>query len=222
MSNVLAGALEKRFQMVRLVIGKPCTMQGPNSEVLLHVPVVVYGAILANIHTDHAKFLDHIAPDDCVVSPICEYHLQPLIYQNLPVRVTYTLQIPHIIRDVRKVRNKIRIRHINEERATVVTAGDLERYEIDDKYVTIYTTHLCNYIVTAEDINCCNSHANVLLFGALNQAVETKKSRATFKVFFSSNHTGIADYESVSYPLSPYVHIYQIKVSDNLNITLWN
>ena len=100
-------------------------------------------------------------------------------------------------------RNKIKVKHINMERATAVDGGDLskkpERCEIDEKYVTIFTTHFCAYIITAEDVNHCSGYAKVLLFGALKQNPETEMPRATVKVYFSSIHTGIVDYESVSF-----------------------
>ena len=221
MFTVFTAALEKRFQIVRIVRGEPCTIQIPNSEVLLHVPPGVHGAVLANIHTNHAKFLDHIPKNDCVVSPICEYHLQPSIDSRLPADVTYKLQVPHIIRAIPQVKDKITIKHINIERATSDNGGDLskkpERYEIDEKHVTIYTTHFCAYIVTAEDVDCCSGHANVLLFGTLSQDFEKKTSRATVKVFFSSDHIGIADYEKVSHLLSPcYLSNLHIHISNFL------
>ena len=191
---------------MRLVRGVPCTIQGPNSEVLLHVPEGVHGAVLANIHTNHAKFLDHIPPNDCVVSPICEYHLEPAIESKLATDVTYILQVPHIIWDIQEVQNKIKIQHINIERATTVNGGNLckkpERYEIDEKYVSIYTTHFCAYIVTAKDVDCCSGNANVLLFGDLSQDPEKEGSEATVKVYFSSIHFEIRDYESVSHILN--------------------
>ena len=202
MSNVLAGWLEKRFQIVRLVRGVPCTIQGPNSEVLLHVPKGVYGVVLANIHTNHAKFLDYIPPKDCVVSPICEYHVQPFIGMKLPADITYMLQVPHIIWDIQEVRNKIKIQHVNKKSATSVSGSNLckkpEQCEIDEKYVTIYTSHFCAYIVTVEGFKHCSGNANVLLFGDLSQDPETEGSEATVKVYFSSIHFEIRDYEEVS------------------------
>ena len=119
-----------------------------------------------------------------------------------PTDAIYTLQVPHIISDVPKVRNSLNIQHINSERATVINKGDLckkpERYEIDEKYVKIYTTHFCAYIVTAEIVDHCSGGANVLLFGDLSQNPETKGSKATVKVYFSSRHSEISDYMSVS------------------------
>ena len=202
MSNVLTGKLEKRFQIVRFVRGVPCTIQGPDSEVLLHVPEGINAAVLANIHTNHAKFLDHIPENDCVVSPICEYHLQPFIGSKLPTDIIYTLQVPHVVSDVPEARKSLKIQHISTERAALINKGDLrkkpERYEIDEKYVTIYTSHFCAYIVTAKIVDHCSGNANILLFGDLSQDPETERSEATVKVYFSSIHSEISDYRSVS------------------------
>ena len=202
MSNLLKGELEKRFQIVRFVRGVPCTIQGRNSEVLLHVPEGVHAVVLANIHTNHAKFLDHIPPNDCVVSPICEYHLQPFIGSKLPIDIIYTLQVPHVVSDIPEARNSLKIQHIYIERATTVNGRDHNqdpvRYEIDEKYVTIYTTHFCAYIVTAEVVEHCSGNANILLFGDLSQDPEAEGSEATVKVYFSSILSEISDYQSVS------------------------
>ena len=215
---LLTGVLEKRFQIVRFVRGFPCTVQGENSDVLLHVPEGVHGAVLANIHTNHAKFLEHIPHNHCVVSPICEYHLQPNIESELPVDATFILQVPHIISDVPEVRNKLKIQHINIERGTSVDQGDFskkpERYEIDEEYVTIYTSHFCAHIVPAESIDCCSGNANILLFGDLNTDPETDGSEATVKVYFSSIHSEIRDYESVS-------RICTASLSIIISISLW-
>ena len=154
--------------MVKLITGRSCTIQGTNSEILLHIPDGIFAALLGNIHTDPGKFRHHIPPKDCLVAPICEYHLQPFIGRTLPLHTIYKLQVPHIVRDL-SVRKHVRVRHGDLHCNAVLPVYKLEKdkYEMDEKYVTIHTSHFSGYIVTTEGINCCSKSANVLLFGSL-------------------------------------------------------
>ena len=95
--------------MVKIVNGDPCSIRGPSSDVILHVPRGVYGAIVANVHTNNARFMHHIPQGDCLVSPVCEYHLQPSLYKSSPRLGKFKIQIPHIVKDLNKVRPHIRI-----------------------------------------------------------------------------------------------------------------
>ena len=101
---------------MKLVNGKDCVVQADNSQVKLKVPKGVNGAILSNIHSNHARFMHHIPENDCLLAPICEYHLQEpyrelilgkkikveILPQN-PEDIKYMIEIPHIVKDVDNV-----------------------------------------------------------------------------------------------------------------------
>ena len=53
------------------------------------------------------------------------------------------------------------------------------------------------YIVTTEGINCCSRSINVMLFGSLTNNPQRGPS-VTVKIYLSSIHSQIKDYESVS------------------------
>ena len=101
--------LGRWVQVVRIVNGQQCTIQALNSDVILHVPEGVHGAVLANIHTDPTRFIKNIPKDDCLVSPICEYHLEPSLGRKPSTGKNYKIQIPHIVADVDKVRDHLRV-----------------------------------------------------------------------------------------------------------------
>ena len=86
----LSGFLQTRLDIVRLIRGRSCTIQGTHSDTQLHIPEGVYAALLGNIHTNPSKFRHHIPPNDCLVAPICEYHLQPFIGEVLPKDAKYS------------------------------------------------------------------------------------------------------------------------------------
>ena len=184
---------------MRLIRGKACTIQGNNSDTLLHIPEDVYAALLANIHTDPTKFRHHIPGKDCLVAPICEYHLQPFIGRILPRSTKYKIQVPHIIRNIDTAQHHIRVRHGDLYGKAILPVYQLEKdkFEIDEKHVTIHVRHFSGYIVTAEGINCCSKNANVLLFGSLANNPEMGPS-VTVKIYLASIHSQIKDYEVVS------------------------
>ena len=205
------------MRIVRLVNGEACAVQAKNSQVKLHVPKGVYGAILANIHTNHARFIHHVPEDHCLVAPICEYHLQPP-YQELvlgkkikvnilkptPEDIKYQIEIPHVVRDVNNVRSQIRVRHGNlhsgvpalEKLSPKSRSGNIS-VDIGKEFVTINTNHFTGYIVSAKRINCCGQSAFAHVFGSLTNIPEAKPL-ATVKVYLSSVHGAIEDYQSVS------------------------
>ena len=194
----LADFLKARLDILRLIRGKPCTIQGTDSDTLLHIPAGVYTALLGNIHTDPSKFRHHIPPNDCLVAPICEYHLQPFIGRILPRNTSYKIQVPHIIRNTDEAQKHIYLRHgdLHGNAVLPVCKFEKDKFEIDEKYVTIHSRHFSGYIVTAEGINCCSKSANVLLFGSLTNNLEMGPL-VTVKIYLASIHSHIKDYEMV-------------------------
>ena len=193
-----SGYLQARLDIVKLIRGRSCTIQGTGSDTLLHIPQGVYAALLGNIHTHPTKFFCHIPGKDCLVAPICKYHLQPFIGRMLPPNAKYKIQVPHMVRHIGQSRKYIRVRCGDLHSNIVLSVYKLEnqKYEMDEKYVTIHTSHFSGYIVTAEGINCCSKSINVLLFGSLTNNPWTGPS-ATVKVYLSSIHSQIKYYESV-------------------------
>ena len=184
---------------MRLIRGRPCTIQGTDSDTLLHIPDGVYAALLGNIHTNPTTFRHHIPPNDCLVAPICEYHLQPFIGKTLPKDTKYKICVPHIVRNVQQISESIRVRHGNIHNHSILPVHEIQKnkLEIDQRFVTIHTSHFSGYIVTAEGINCCSKSANVLLFGSLVNNPEMGPS-VTVKICLSSIHSHIKDYTKVS------------------------
>ena len=196
--------LHRIVQYLELIYGEACTVQAPNSDVKLHVPKGVHGAILLKIHTNHAKFMNHVHRNDCLVGPICEYHLQPFLNKSERQAGKFKIQIPHILKDIKKVRHQIRVSHGNlhsdsplkvERKLMNYSRGGVY-YDIDKYYVTIYTSHFTGYIVTAEGIQCCAQSANTHFFGSIRKIPGTEPL-ARLKVYFSSIHTDITDYKEV-------------------------
>ena len=150
--------------------------------------------------------MHHVQKDDCMVSPVCEYHLQPSFFKSDPQVGKFKIQIPHIVKNLEKVKPHIKVRYGNLHCGSLVKVKDVDlhnhhtdeiQYDIEDKYMTISPSHFTGFIVTAEGINCCAQSASVMFFGSLRN-LPGKNPLATVKVCFSSMHSFIKDYESVS------------------------
>ena len=201
------GFLQKLVQIVRIVKGEPCVIQAKNSQVKLHVPKGVHGTVLGKIHTNHTKFL-HLIPDsECVVGPMCEYSIHPFINgSQIHSTEQFLLQIPHVIQNLTEVGYQLKVQCVNLNAGVtklVKTQFEMELesedscYYADDKYINILTRHFSTFLVTAENIKCCAGSANIVLYGSLKNFPDSKPT-TTVKVYFSSVHSNIKDYEDVS------------------------
>ena len=197
--------LHKIVQFVKYVNGEPCTVQAPNSEVVLHVPKGVYGVLLANIHTTYSNFLHLIPKSHCLISPICEYHFCPRWDKTPPSDSVHRIQVPHVLDSMKRVKGRIRVWHGNlhkNKKAMKDRAKKQERAQhyIDHQYVNILTNHFSGYIVTAECIKCCCTNAKVHLFGSLTN-IPKAKPLVTVKIYLTSIHSRVKDYQMVRHLL---------------------
>ena len=187
-----------------------------NSDVILYTPRGIKGVILANLHTNDGWFLKHISERECLVAPICEYFLQPELKDlknykensstTQPKDQQYLIRIPHVIKDIDKVKNHIHVKHGNihsgvppliVERKPNSKHPDRVSFTVDRKYVNIYTDHLSGFIVTVEDINFCSGSACALIFGSLMKQ-PGEDPLVSLKVYLSNELVAIEDYGSVS------------------------
>ena len=190
--------------------GEPCTIQGAKSDVILWVPKGVYGVVLSKIHTNHARFQKHLRNKECLISPVCEYLLYPYLKDDLVVRdqknidaePEFTLQIPHIVEDVDKVRQHIRVKHGNIHGFVPlhsVEAAELGRacFDINENYVNINTRHFSGFVVSADGINCCSRSMLALIFGSLKK-IPGEYLLTKLKIYLASKHYKGTDYIVVS------------------------
>ena len=72
---------------------------------------------------------------------------------------------------------------------------------VDRKVVTVHTKHFSGYLVTAEGVNCCGQSAHAHMFGSLRN-YQNANPLATVKIYLSSIHTNIEDYQIVRFFLN--------------------
>ena len=208
MISIVSGFLRTQAQIVRCVKGST-TIRAEGSEVTLTTPSAIHAFVLGNILTNHSRFQHIIPSNECIVGPACQYSIFPFINSpGIPQRERFTLKIPHIAKNVEKVKNYFRVRHgnihgpvPNLKLITPLNSSHHENetyFEVDDKYCTIITRDFCHFIPTIEEINCCSGSANVLLYGSLINE-PNQKPLASLKVYMASLHFQISDYQTVSY-----------------------
>ena len=173
---------EQKFTVLKIVNGEQCIVRGQNSEVLLNVPRGIHGVILANVHTNNARFTRHIPKNDCLVSPVCEYHLLAFLYKpNLKVG-RYQIDIPTIVKGNWALPAHITVRYGSLYGGQLIKAKalwedrfddqrDVVEYDIQEDHVIIHTSHLCGFVVTTESLNCCAKSANFHIFWITKQIV---------------------------------------------------
>ena len=188
--------VEATVEVLEIVDGSACTIEADNSHVKLHVPSGIEGAIVGQTHQITSEF-EHIIPkDECLVGPICQFTLQPKSGTEIPKGAKYKIQISHLIPHVNKVKDHIRIRHGDIHNDNLMKAADDISFDIDDKYITILTTHSSTYIVTVEGINCFSSRATVLLFGSLDNPPD-EEALVSLRIYMTKDTSDIKDYEKV-------------------------
>ena len=170
--NFSVAVIRRRCDVIQVIRGSPCMVQGPDMETLLHVPEGVYAALLGNIGISPYLVKHHIPGNDCLVTPICEYRLHPFLGKITPNDTKFKLRVPHIVRKISRVKDSIRIRHGDIRGSALLPLLEENNFEIDEKYVTISVSHFSGFIVTAEGINCCSGSANMILYGSLANSSE--------------------------------------------------
>ena len=140
--------------------GKKSVLQGPGSDIQLHIPEGLLGFISGHAHTDPTPFLKVIPKSECLVSPIVEYNC--CFTCNCGIE-PFEIKIPHC------VRNRKQLQHIR------VWRGDIHKklpftkhtnYRVHDQHLTIYTSRFSQFICTVCS-ESCHGNAKAFIFGRI-------------------------------------------------------
>ena len=169
----VTGVLKCRVQIVEIIHGSAVTIQALHSDVILHVPDGVYGIIIGNIHTDHWRFRHLVTEKDCIISPICEYHLESSDATQDKEYIRFRIQVPHTLNDNDLNEGKIKVKRVHKEvksdaiRFTRHQSPEEVYYKYNRKYVEIFTHEFSKYIIYAEGIRHCCGSAAMLAFSKM-------------------------------------------------------
>ena len=172
------------------------TLQGPNSSVKLHVPPDVDAVVMGHAHTDVKPFLHVIPGNECLVSPVAEYHCTPKEGKD----VWFRIQIPHCVR--KKHLQYVTVRHGDIHSNVAFSEVPMEKtpqtdcyFELDEDKITIYTTHFSQFICTQCE-NMCYGDGKAFTFGGLSPLAFTPLT-AALRLYMCSPLFKIDDYRMV-------------------------
>ena len=128
------------------VYGSRTVLKAPDSDMKLHVPLHVEAFVYGHAHTGIQHFLSHIPEDECLVSPIAEYHC---VYKNEKQdksKHKFKIILPHCIRD-RDALSSFRVRYGDISKNKPFE--EINWFQVDDSYITIYTNAFSQFICTS-------------------------------------------------------------------------
>ena len=194
-------SLEDRAQIIEVLDGEHSIIQAPNSDVRLQAPKGVHGVVFGTVHTNHQQFLYLILDSDCLICPVCEYVFHPDETKNKPDG-KFKLLIPHIVKDITNVKGQILVRQVASksilEILPVSTQFETSNayWNIDDKYIIIYTRKFSKFVITAKKIKCCGRSVEMLVFGRWEDLADGF-ARVDLRTYLGSEHCRIKDYLEV-------------------------
>ena len=172
--------------------GKEAVLQGPGSDVQLHIPEGLYGFISGHAHTDPTPFFKVIPKAECLVSPIVEYNCS---FARNCSKQLFEIKVPHC------VRNRKQIQHIR------VWRGDIHKklpftkhtqYRVHDKHLTINTSRFSQFICTVCS-ESCHGNAKAFIFGRISP-LRYLPIYSALRIYMCSPLYDIADFKRVSKP----------------------
>ena len=195
--------------------GERKRLQGKNSEVYLDIPDGSPGIYMCRVHTDHTRFTRHgiIPESECMIGPLVELgQLQSASNSETHKSSFFEICIPHCLAQ-KELWKDVKVRHgdilpgkdnpkvLFQEIFTSEYGDDPDMYyEMDEKFIKIFTKRFCHFICTACRDNDCSPRMMVFLYGNLKKKLEMsfeEKTSAEIKVFLCCELYSIADYKLV-------------------------
>ena len=153
---------------------KSCAILDPSPSVNLQIPDTTGTSYFsANIHLDRSLFAEVIPDNECLVAAIPEFHSFP--EKTLPTNKFYKIRLEHCLKSAEE-RRWLVVRYgclktgqkFEEILHFPQSTGDAAFYEVDERYVTIYTHHFTEFICTVCK-KSCEQRARMFIFGSLKQ-----------------------------------------------------
>ena len=174
------------------VRGRSVILQGPDSDLELHVPDDLDAFIMGHAHTDSAAFLHEIPAGECLVSPVAEYRC--VFRNNVPENKLFKIKVPHSVRNKEDLRG-IRVRHGDIHNNVPFTVMSPNSYEVDERFVYIYKSHFSQFICTSCK-KICHRDGKAFIFGSISPPGHTPVT-STLRLYLCSPLYRIRDYKMV-------------------------
>ena len=180
----------KLFAGVR-VHGEKAVLQGPGSDVQLHIPEGLHGFISGHVHTDPTPFLNHIPKSESLVSPLVEYNCS---FTHDCRMGFFKIKVPHSLKDQKQLQH-IRVWH-----------GDIYKklpfykrntFVVNDHYIIIQTSGFSQFICTAPGCQeICYGNPKAFIFGHITP-LRYPPIKSALRIYMCSPLYDILDFEKV-------------------------
>ena len=179
-------------------------LQAPDSDVSLNIPEGSEGLFTMKIHTDHTRFLRVIPDEECIISPLVQVEHKKISDEvKGKESLIYDIKIPHSLRSaigyktvrVRRGQNFENKISIQELKMRSEAEGD--SYEIDQKFITIFTWKFSTFVCTSCG-NTCQARVMLFLLGKLEPRQEASDTLTQIKSYICSDLYCIKDFREVS------------------------
>ncbi len=175
------------------------------------MPGGFHGVLLGKIHTDHWNYQHLVNKEDCIISPVWQFHLfskEPTKPRKPKQQQTgrFHIKVPHIVQNISSVvANAIQVYKLDNADKKTETLHCLRlgqspnripgtSFGVDAKYVHIFARHFCKFLVKAEAIVCCSRSAGMFVFSGH----DPDNAMAHVSVWTSSPHFKTPHYLKVS------------------------
>ena len=176
------------------------TLQAPGSAVQLLVPEDLDVLVMGHAHTDVKQFLEIVPEEECFVSPVAEYHCT---FKEAKQK-SFSLRVPHCVKNTEHLQH-VRVRHgdihrnicfEDVPRAQRNTLNQECYFEVDENYITIYTTHFSQFVCSVCKKVCCGD-GKAFIFGGLSPLAFAPPLSAAVRLYICSPLFRIEDYRMV-------------------------
>ena len=168
--------------------GRALKLRSPDSEITLEVSEGLKAVIMQHIHTDFEAVNRCIPGQDCIVSPAVRFIIQNGNDEKSEEFI-FKANIPHCLPggydfSLLKVRfgNLGKKGSLKEVQRGKPDSTNIPYYQVDGKYITVYTYHFCDLVCTSTK-KICDSMLVILPFGYLYPESDENKTMAKVKVF---------------------------------------
>ena len=178
------------------VYGRETVLKAPDSNMRFHIPPDVEAFVYGHAHTGVQDFLSHIPEDECLVAPIAEYYCAYKHETQGTREDPFKIMISHCVKD-RDALSSIRVRHGDIYKNKPFE--EINWFQVDDSYITIFTNTFSQFICTSCQ-RVCHGQGKGFVFGNLIK-YPSLQPLSSVRLYLCSPLYNIKDYRKVKTPI---------------------
>ncbi len=158
-----------RDYIATLSNGEAEILQGEDSDVKLTIPGGLEGPVIGHVHTHTQAILEQIPEEECLIAPVPEYHSDNICKGSqgnlfkIVIRHCAGQEFRKIIVRCGDFHNNVPFTPVPKK--TKFTPNEGNHFTVDSEYISIYTSHFCQFVCTLCGI-VCTGEVQVLLYGS--------------------------------------------------------